>query len=1045
MPRPALKRLIATRGIDPIVPHTIQGLGVWYDTTDDRYLALAGTAITQFLDRSGNGLDTNVQGTGTQRPTKTLNAINGFQTAVFDGGDHLSAPLVAALMSGSDKAVTTFTVSSVTATNPTQHTFLWGQDVSNQPLYGERYGSDQRIVIKRDDASLLKTVSGGAPVANVFNITSTVNTGTTATTNLNGVEVISAGDIDVGTATLDNFTIGAGDRGGAVSQWITGSISEILIFNRILTAAEVTQVEVYLADKYRMYHPNATWFNFQEYTAEQISYIHALEMNFDDAFKDTTINTMAAWYDTSDSNYLTLVSTAISQILDKSGHANDSNVQATGTKRAVFTSDLMNGKSGAVYDGGDAYVVDDSGSLSITDDINIFMVGSCTNLTGTSRTYFSKDANASYRFRMDEAADTMWSLTSDGTFEIVESTSPITLGKKAVFTTAIEMGNEVRFREAGSSLGTVAKSDTTIDDTANALIIGGFDSAPTEAWLGDMIEIVLVKGFLTDTKINDIEVILADKYGAYHPNATWILDYTAEQQSYIHALKMNKDDAFQDTTANRMNLWLKADTDNLTLVSTAISQVLDASGHGNDSNVQATGTKRPTFDATGNNGFGQMDFDQGDILTIPASTTVNNIFATGATVYAVIQPDDHGGGGFGRIFDKAVSNNGAMVFFSGTTEAKLSTQMLQGFTIGDGQWDTATPALSIKRSQTVRVALDASSTANNPTMTVDGAAFGINESSSPSGVADDDSALDFIFGNRAAEDRGYDGKISELVIVNGVSSAAEALAIEVILADKYGMYHPSATWIDAYSASVQLMIHAGKLYEAHPFVQNSIVPFAWFATTDRDFLTTISSAITTMLDKSGNELDTDVQGTAASRPTFTDAQQDGWPGSVYDGDDILILPSDFYTLPAGNNTIIAVAKRDTEDASGGYIFAQSEAAAVRHVLRFSGNAGQIDFASNDDGVTLLNSGNTNTNYQIITAFRDGTTQSLSVDGDTAETDANGADEVGIDAATIGAFTTAIVDLNGGILELIILDSAASAADITIIEEMLEAKYNITLL
>ena len=99
------------------------------------------------------------------------------------------------------------------------------------------------------DGSVNKTTSAGAisPVVDTPYIMSFVSTGTAVSSWVNGAVDKAAGDIDVGSITLDQATIGALRNGGSTtSDEHNGQIGEIAIY----TGAHSTQSRK--AQEYRL-------------------------------------------------------------------------------------------------------------------------------------------------------------------------------------------------------------------------------------------------------------------------------------------------------------------------------------------------------------------------------------------------------------------------------------------------------------------------------------------------------------------------------------------------------------------------------------------------------------------------------------------------------------------------------------------------------------------------------------------------------------------------------------------------------------------------
>jgi len=223
------------------------GLSAWYDFSNSAYLTLASTAITQALDRSGNGNNTDVQGTAAARPTWN-GTLNGLTIASFDGGDFLKAPFSNPI-SGTDQPFTFFTVAKI-AIAGASYVFHLSNSGTTTPITGLQYRSNAGLgysVVKRDDAALLVAPVGGTYTAGVADILTAVSPGTTATLYKNNAAVFSAQNLDTGATTINQITIGELSNGTLL---FNGSIAEILIYNRVLSTAEITQVNRYLSNKY---------------------------------------------------------------------------------------------------------------------------------------------------------------------------------------------------------------------------------------------------------------------------------------------------------------------------------------------------------------------------------------------------------------------------------------------------------------------------------------------------------------------------------------------------------------------------------------------------------------------------------------------------------------------------------------------------------------------------------------------------------------------------------------------------------------------------
>ncbi|MGR3218839.1 MAG: hypothetical protein ACUZ8H_03350 [Candidatus Anammoxibacter sp.] len=197
-------------------------------------------AVSQWNDISGNGNHA-TQGTGSAQPTTNSSTQNNKNILEFDGGDYLVSPL-GSMFSGSDKPFTIFTM-SLNTSGAAKYIWNAGRASASEPLIGLRYEADGFDVLKRDDASVLVEKTGGSNVDGTPEILTVACAGTTISLNKNSTVVYTAQAFDVGTTTIDQFTIGALNIGGSQSNFLTGKIGEIVVYDRLLSAVEIADIE----------------------------------------------------------------------------------------------------------------------------------------------------------------------------------------------------------------------------------------------------------------------------------------------------------------------------------------------------------------------------------------------------------------------------------------------------------------------------------------------------------------------------------------------------------------------------------------------------------------------------------------------------------------------------------------------------------------------------------------------------------------------------------------------------------------------------------
>lgn len=218
----------------------------------------------------------------------------------------------------------------------------------------------------------------------------------------------------------------------------------------------------------------------------------------------------------------------------------------------------------------------------------------------------------------------------------------------------------------------------------------------------------------------------------------------------------------------------------------------------------------------------------------------------------------------------------------------------------------------------------------------------------------------------------------------------------------------------------------------------------WLDSADSSTITESSGSVSQQDDKSSNDNDV-TQGTGAQQPTTNATTENGLNVIDYDGGDDLIMPSALHAIPNGANTTFCVAKRTSEDASTDTIIGMATTTSNDWFVIYASTAGVISFKNRITAAGAVSStGNTNTDFNIITCRRSGTTQGISVNGETEITNASGEDAASIDDAFIGMSGAETLHLDGNIAELIIFDRSLSAAEITVVNQYLSAKRGIAL-
>lgn len=225
--------------VPAFTPKSIAGLALWLDASDATTITQVANAVSQWRDKSGNNNHGN-QATGTAQPLVQAAAQNGLNTLGFT--------------SAASKALT---LTTPIATLPGFTFAVVGQKPAGggtnrlNPLSGDgsiNYGllhfSDNNFYSTSGVNNRLATNSPVALTAYASLIMANAGAVVGSTLLVNGIAQV-LGLNGVGTGT--NWT----SIGGNGNTFFTdGSIAEIILYNSVLSAAQLTQLYTYLKTKW---------------------------------------------------------------------------------------------------------------------------------------------------------------------------------------------------------------------------------------------------------------------------------------------------------------------------------------------------------------------------------------------------------------------------------------------------------------------------------------------------------------------------------------------------------------------------------------------------------------------------------------------------------------------------------------------------------------------------------------------------------------------------------------------------------------------------
>jgi hypothetical protein len=260
------KLLVGNTPYVPFTPTDISGIKLWLDAADTSTITLSGSQVTQWNDKSGNNYNF-AQSTAGNRPLSGTRTINSKNVIDFDGTDDR-------LISANAKSVWAFMHS-------TDSTFFWvgASDTTNLDTYlltdtigtGSQRGWTANLAATGKFSVYAFQGTGGS-AGTVFGVDSTTSYTTspfymtaksspTAATASRAFISYNNNSFE-GTNTFTATASGSdspNDMSIGMSYYpvnttwygpFNGGMGEIIVYNSILSAGDITKVQNYLAAKW---------------------------------------------------------------------------------------------------------------------------------------------------------------------------------------------------------------------------------------------------------------------------------------------------------------------------------------------------------------------------------------------------------------------------------------------------------------------------------------------------------------------------------------------------------------------------------------------------------------------------------------------------------------------------------------------------------------------------------------------------------------------------------------------------------------------------
>jgi len=310
----------------------------------------------------------------------------------------------------------------------------------------------------------------------------------------------------------------------------------------------------------------------------------------------------------------------------------------------------------------------------------------------------------------------------------------------------------------------------------------------------------------------DVEGYLADKYGYYSTNATWLSAYSSGVQAEISANKWNKTqaDAYvallgtsPSVPINGLGMWLRADSGVTTDGSGNVSFWQDQTPNGNNA-FQTSSSLRPPLVSDSFSGQPGISF-HGDGLYLRITDSPSLRPANALTRIIAFKPRSQNPY-YSAVINRPYHTDSSWSFpwvttglWIGPTDylfTWLTTSAGQS-TIGAVQpIDSVSGCISMEVYDGTTQSFYLNGTLNG-TLT-------------PSHPIDYNGSgpIDWVIGVSGpyAPYYNYNGDVCEILFYNRALTTTEQGQVDGYLADKYGLYDPNATWPSTYSSGVQAEI-----------------------------------------------------------------------------------------------------------------------------------------------------------------------------------------------------------------------------------------------